>query len=392
MLSPVLMDDFVSSDIRVLRTRMEEIAHDVASVNAERTDTEARWPAETIQAISDAGLMGLNVPQRLGGHEQGLLALAILTETLGQACSSAAMCFGMHCVGSAVLAAKSSDYHDARFLAPIAAGQHLTTLALSESGSGAHFYFPQTELTRDEHGYEINGAKHFVTNATHADSFVVSTKASSHVHTGEFSVVAVETGAEGIEFGGPWAGLGMRGNDARTVRFHGVRVAERNLLGEEGDEIWYAFEIVAPYFLIAMSGAYLGVAQAALDAALQHIKTRTYAFAGEPPRNNAVIQTRIADLWAEVEKTRYLLYNAARGGDAGDRSALSGILMSKADVARTCVHVANEAMTLCGGMAYRENGQIGRLLRDARASHVMAPTTDLLRQWAGRVLLGMPLL
>ncbi|HJX26775.1 MAG TPA: acyl-CoA dehydrogenase family protein, partial [Thermoanaerobaculia bacterium] len=90
--------------------------------------------------------------------------------------------------------------------------------------------------------------------------------------------------------------------------------------------------------------------------------------------------------------TRGLIQRAAHLGDLGDPRALVAILASKADAAETAVSVANEAMTLCGGAAYRENGRLSRLLRDARAGHVMAPTTDLLKQWTGRALLGLPLL
>jgi alkylation response protein AidB-like acyl-CoA dehydrogenase len=86
------------------------------------------------------------------------------------------------------------------------------------------------------------------------------------------------------------------------------------------------------------------------------------------------------------------LYSAARAGDLGTPDALMSVLSSKAEVADSAVWVANEAMTLCGGSAYLENSDLARYLRDARASHVMAPTTDILRIWAGRTALGLPLL
>jgi alkylation response protein AidB-like acyl-CoA dehydrogenase len=97
-------------------------------------------------------------------------------------------------------------------------------------------------------------------------------------------------------------------------------------------------------------------------------------------------------MWTRVEKSRLFIYQAARLGDLGDPQALVSILACKADIADTAVHVTNEAMTLCGGMAYRENSHLARLLRDARAAHVMSPTTDMLKLWAGKALLGLPLL
>ena len=143
---------------------------------------------------------------------------------------------------------------------------------------------------------------------------------------------------------------------------------------------------------MAMSGTYLGIAAAALDVTIQHLRARRYEHSGEGLRESSIVQHRLGEIWTEVEKSRGLIYHAARLGDAGDPQALAAILACKADVADVAVRVANEAMTLCGGIAYREDGQLARLLRDARAAHVMSPTTDVLKQWTGRSLLGLPLL
>jgi len=171
-----------------------------------------------------------------------------------------------------------------------------------------------------------------------------------------------------------------------------VRVPAMRLLGREGDQTWYVYEVVAPYFLTAMAGTYLGVAQAALELTLQHLRERRYEHSGQSLANVEVLQHRVGQMWTQVEKSRLLLFHAARTGDLGQADALTAILASKADAATTAVDVVNEAMTLGGGMAYRENGLLARLLRDARASHVMSPTTDMLTLWTGRSALGLPLL
>ena len=149
---------------------------------------------------------------------------------------------------------------------------------------------------------------------------------------------------------------------------------------------------MAPYFLTAMAGTYLGIAQAAFDIAVKRIRSREYAPMQESLADAPVIQYRIAELWASLEQARQLVYKAARLGDAGDPAALPFILSSKAVAGDTAVDICNEAMTLCGGSGYGENGKLPRLLRDARASHVMAPTTNVLKLWTGRSILGVPLL
>lgn len=387
------MNSLLSSKLLALQATVERVVENDIAPFAEQVDRECTWPAHSMKALAAAGLMGLQVPQQYGGHGQGLLALCLATELIGKACPSSALCFGMHCVGTAVIAAKATAYQQQHYLRAIADGKHVTTLALSESGNGAHFYLPETSLRLDDRHYVVQGTKQFVTNGSHADSYVVSTAASSDTaEAGDFSCLIVDRDTEGIEWLAPWHGFGMRGNSSRALRLDQARVPQANLLGEEGDEIWYVFEIIAPYFLMAMAGTYLGIAQAAVDAAGEHLRTRSFTHSGASLRDIETLQTRFADMWISVEKTRSLIYEAARRGDLGVPDALPFILACKADAGDTAVRLANDAMTICGGVAYRDNSRISQMLRDARASHVMSPTTDLLKIWTGRALLGLPLL
>lgn len=367
-------------------------AEDTLVRQAPIVDREAVWPDVCLRRLLDAGLGGLVVPRRFGGLGQGLLGLGQVCEVLATACSSTAMCFGMHAVASAVLAARATPDQADRLIRPIVEGRHLTSLALSESGTGAHFYFPQTRLTDAGDHYRVTGQKSFVTNGGMADSYVVSVASGDDGDTGRFSCVAMMAGTAGINWQSRWHGLGMRGNSSLTVEFDNAPVPKNNLLGAEGDQIWFVFEIVAPYFLMAMSGVYLGIASRALALAIDDVKQRRHSHSGLTLAKSGVIQSRIGELWAKVEKARQLMYAAATAFDAGHPGALPSVLSVKAEVAECCVHTTNEAMTLAGGRAYAENSELARLLRDARAAHVMAPTTDLLRLWVGRSVLGEPML
>ncbi len=368
------------------------LAAEVLLPRAESLDREGGWPSAGLQALVDAGLTALTVPRRLGGQGQGLLAIAAITEMLGRACASTAMCYGMHCVGTAVIAAKSTPFHDAKYLDPIARGKHLTTLALSETGSGSHFFLPQTHLAEGDGGFRVTGTKQFVTNGGHADSYVLSTRASHDGLEGDFSCVLVDKDTPNLSWGTAWSGLGMRGNASRSLTLDDAFVPRQNLLGQEGDQVWYVFEVVAPFFLTAIAATYVGVAQAALDIAVDHLRERRHAHSGQALSEIELLQHRIGQLWIGVKRSRLLLYHAAMAGDMGQEDALTALLACKADAGNTAVHTANEAMTLGGGMAYRANSTLARLLRDARASHVMSPTTDLLTTWTGRSALGLPLL
>lgn len=385
---------FLSDRVQQLQDTATRVARDVLAAEAAAVDRDAVWPRRSLQAVADAGLLGLHVPTRLGGLDEGMVALAVVTEALARECPSTALCFGMHSVATAVLAAKATPLHEERYLVPIARGRHFTSLALSEAGTGLHFYWPQTHLVHEGDHYLVNGTKQFVTSAGFADSYVVTTSSAHPAsgEAGEFSALVVDVHTPGVVWEGEWRGLGMRGNASKALRLTDVRLPVSQLLGREGEEVWYVFEVVAPYFLMAMSAVYLGIAASALDLAVADARSREHTHTGQTLAAEPVVQYRMADLWLRHQQARQLVYETARLADIGDPSTLPMLLASKTAAATAAVDIANGALDLGGGRAYRDNGRLAQALRDARAGHVMAPTTDLLKLWLGRAILDVPLL
>lgn len=370
-----------------------DIAVNVTRQEAGKADAEGVWMTKTMEALKREKLTSLVVPESKGGMGGGLSGLIKVCEILGKESGSAGLCFGMHCVGTAVITAKATKFQEENFLQLICEGKHITSLALSEPGSGAHFYYPQTTLNSNGSDYIVNGEKTFVTNGNHADSYVISTMAADPDASPDlFSCLILPHDSSGMKWKGNWSGLGMRGNSSIGLTLENVTVPKSHLIGEEGDQIWYIFNVVAPYFLMAMAGTYLGIAARALEEAISHISNRIYAHSGTNLSQNSVVQYQLGKLWSKVESTRRLVYYAAEQGDIGQEEAMPAILSAKANVADCVVEVVNEAMSLCGGAAYRDNHVFDRLLRDARASHVMAPTTEMLNVWLGRALLSQPIL
>jgi alkylation response protein AidB-like acyl-CoA dehydrogenase len=369
-----------------------EIGERLIAPAAEIVDREGQWPREAMRALGEHGLLGLTVPSASGGLGEGLFTLALVTEELGRSCASTSMCFGMHCVASAVIAAKASPRQAARYLAPIARGEHVTSLALSEPGTGIHFYVPTTTFTAATGGYLLNGRKSFVTSGAEADSYVVSAVAEGSSHDpGTFSCFVLDRDACGLSWLGAWHGLGMRGNSSRGAVLADATVPGENLLGSEGDQIWYVFQVVAPFFLVAMSGTYLGIAQRALEIAADHLRARVHdhtetSLADAPP-----LVHELARLWTAVERGRQLLYAAGRLGDAAVPGADRHLFAAKIEIADIAVRAVNDALTLLGGRGYEGNAELGRMLRDARAAPVMSPTTQLLEWWLGRTILEQPI-
>jgi isovaleryl-CoA dehydrogenase len=376
-----------------LRATAREVAATVLAGKAEQVDREGRWPAEGLAALGEAGLLGLTVDREAGGQGQGLLALAVVTEELGRVCGSTGLVYGMHCVGAKVIDVRATDDQRQRYLAPIAAGEHITSLALSEPGTGVHFYLPRVTFRPHGDGFVVNGRKSFVTSGGFADSYVLSVvREHADLDPGTFSCLVLDRDTPGLHWDDPWDGFGMRGNSSCAAHLQDAVVPGRNLLGEEGDETWYLFEVVAPYFIVAMAGTYLGIARHALESVIDHLGRRVYSHTGEGVGASDTIAHRLGELWTSVERGRQLLHHAARLGDAGDPDARKALFASKVEIAEAATFVANEAMTLAGGRAYAANGPLSRALRDVRAAHVMSPSTDLLKTWLGRALLELPLL
>lgn len=384
----------VPKDLDSILALVDAIAREIVAADADKVDRDARWPERGIRALQAARLGGLVVPHVYGGCGQGLLALVQICEILGKECASTAICFGMHCVGASVIARNANEYQQERYLAPINEGRHITTLSFSEPGTGAHFYYPQSRLLPagpDE--FVLNGAKHLATNGGYADSYVVSAATvDPQSPAGGFSCVVVPADSDGFEVGPVWDGLGLRGNSSRTLTLNAVRVPRRDLLGNEGDQIWYLFNVICPTFLSAMSGTYLGVSSAVLEAACGYLKERRHSHSATSLSQISIIQHRMGELWSIVERTRRLIYFAASSFDAGQPTALTAVMAAKAEVADCVNTLVGEVMTLMGGITYRSNSKLHRSMRDARAAHLMAPTTDMLRLWIGRTVLGQPLL
>jgi isovaleryl-CoA dehydrogenase len=143
----------------------------------------------------------------------------------------------MHFSASATISVKATPYHIENFLKPICEGIHLTTLVLSETGTGTHFYFSKTKLfDTSENIFRVNGQKSFVTKDNFADSFVFSTIAIDSTNLeGLFSLLLAKNGSPGLSWGKEWEGLGMKGNNSRTLNIENLQIEKKNLLSRALD-------------------------------------------------------------------------------------------------------------------------------------------------------------
>jgi isovaleryl-CoA dehydrogenase len=364
-----------------------ELSESVLAPQAASIDRERRFPAENLSALAKGGLMGLLAPVAYGGQGAGLTQLVQVSMELGRACASTAMCYLMHQCGVATIAARATPEQGESWLTPGARGDYLATLAFSERGTGAHFYQPELSMSRQNGTLSLSGRKTFTTSAGQAHLYPVLVNSPSGQGLDIFVITKDMTG---VRFEGSWDGIGMAGNSSIATVFEDVAVPESNRLGNAGDGQELVFQVVAPTFLAGLAAVNVGIAQAALEASIEHAKTRTYP-SGQKLAEVPVIQSYLAGMAIAAESARQLVLAAASAADRADPEALPLLIEAKIGATEAARTVTDSAMQVGGGQAYSRSLPMERHWRDARAGSVMAPTNEVLAEWLGKVLTGLPL-
>ncbi|HTX08920.1 MAG TPA: acyl-CoA dehydrogenase family protein [Solirubrobacteraceae bacterium] len=377
------MAEVAARDPEAVLAGVREVVRDRIAPAAAEVDRDARFPDDGLRALSEVGALGLLISPEQGGAGGGLTALAEACETIGGACASTGMVFLMHSVAVATVAGGGGPASSA--LLPRLGSGTIGTLAFSERGTGAHFYAPELKAARHNGHVSLSGRKSFVTSGGHADVMLVLVQGESE----GLDCYAVGKTDSGVSFEGDWEGLGMRGNSSIAVSFDNVTLESVALVGQPGGGADLVFGVVAPAFLIGLAAVNLGIAQAALKAAIAHASARRYSD-GTTLADLPTIQHALADMDLETRAARALLQRAARLTDDGDESALVVVMEAKVCATDTGPRVTQQALEVCGGQGYTPALPIERHLRDARAGAVMAPTNAVLRTWIGKALAGLP--
>jgi alkylation response protein AidB-like acyl-CoA dehydrogenase len=270
----------------------------------------------------------------------------------------------------------------------LASGEVLATLALSETGSRSHFWAPVSRGEAVEGGTQLRVRKSFVTSAGYADVYVVSTGTPDQ--PGASDLYVVPASAAGVEVAGSWRGLGLRGNASAPMSFDLV-VPEEDRLGAAGAGFGLKLQAVMPWFNLGNAAVSVGLAQAALDAAIRHTSAARLEHLGESLAALPTIRAQLARTALDLATTRSYVDVAAGSLAAPDDATTTHVLGVKAVANDAALRITDAAMRVCGGAAFAEHLQIERYFRDARAGHVMAPTADVLYDFYGKAITGQPL-
>ncbi|MCA9706253.1 MAG: acyl-CoA/acyl-ACP dehydrogenase [Myxococcales bacterium] len=365
---------------------VDQIATDVIAKHAIAVDAEARFPGESMQALAEAGVLGVLSSPDVGGLGLGLGAASQAVRRVAQACGSTAMVLTMHLCGVGVLEAVGGR---AELRRDCAKGDHLLTLAFSEAGSRSHFWAPVSTAAAEGDRVRLDAHKGWVTSASHARSYVWSSKPVQA--EGASTLWLVPRDAEGLTVAGPFDGLGLRGNDSSPVRAQGVTVPRSAMLGDDGKGFDLMMSAVLPAFQVLNASCSLGLCQAAVARTIGHVSGTSFQHLGAALRDLPTIRAYVARMKIEVDMVQTLLDDTTAALAEARADAMLRVLQSKAAAGESATRILDTAMRVCGGAAFRKEVGVERLFRDARAAGVMAPTTDVLYDFIGKAVTGLDL-
>jgi short-chain 2-methylacyl-CoA dehydrogenase len=392
------MDFDLPVDHELIRRTVREFAQGEVAPIAEELDRSKSFPYEIVAKLGKLGLMGIPFPQEYGGGGGDTLAYALAVEELTRVDSSVAITLCAHTsLGTQPIYLFGSEEQKREWLPRLCSGERLGAFGLTEPEAGSDAGNTRTRARLVDGEWVIDGTKQFITNAGTDISGVVcitavtaapsagdasSSVASDANADKEISNILIENGTPGYEQGEPYRKMGWNASDTRPLMFTDCRVPQANLLGPRGQG-FKQFLHILDIGRIGVAAMGVGLAQGALDQALAYAKQRK-AF-GKPISKFQAIQAKLADMSAEIEAARLLVYKAAREKDAGRNFTLTAA-QAKLKTGRLAVRCSEEAVQIHGGYGYIEEYPVCRFYRDAKILTIGEGTDEVQQMVIARAL------
>ncbi len=364
---------------------LENVVREVVRPAAQEVDARGEFPSRSIEALGAAGLLGAVAAKEVGGHAGGIRLASRICTRLASDCGSTAMVAMMHYSGSAVL----ERYASLELRKQAAAGKHLSTLAFSEATSRSQFWAPTSTARKEKNGVRLDAKKSWITSAKHATAYVWSSRPLAG--SGASTIWLVPNGTKGLAIQGNYDGLGLRGNDSSAVVADNVLVPESAMLGADGAGFEIMMQTVLPIFQVLSASVSLGLMDGAIERTVAHATNTRFEHTGEALRDLPTVRAHVARMKVQTDMVRGLLEDTLGALEAGRPDAMLRVLECKAAAGETSNSVLDIGMRVCGGAAFRKEGGLERLFRDARAASIMAPTGDALNDFIGKAVCGLPL-
>ena len=368
-----------------LRNRARELAENVIRPVAAKYDVAQEYPWEVQEAIKEAGLSGVWIPEEYGGYGGGVLDLCLVVEEFSRACGGMGVGYAVNALGSFPILVGGTDEQKQRWLPDIAAGDKLIAFGLSEKDAGSDAGSMTTRAERDGDTYVINGEKKWNTGGSIAALNTVFAVTDADRGARGVSAIMVEKGTPGYTVGKHEDKMGIRCVPVVEVHFDDCRVPAENLLGgAEGRGFKHAM-ITLDRARPAVAAQAVGLAQGAFDLAMQYTRERQQF--GQAVSSFQGIQWMFADMATQIEASRQLVHAAARMIDSGAKNISRISAMCKLMATDVAMKATTDCVQLFGGYGYCKDYPIEKYMRDAKITQIYEGTNQIQRLVIARALL-----
>jgi len=374
----------LSEDEHLLRQSVREFALQELAPRARAMDEAARMEPTLLPRLFEMGLMGVEVPERLGGGGGTFFHSVLVVEELSRIDPSVGVLVDVQntLVVNALLRWATDDQQGTWL--PRLAGDSIGAYALSEAGSGSDAFALTTRAVRDGDTYVLDGRKLWITNAAEASLFIVFATVDPAAGYRGITAFLVPRDTPGLAVGKKEDKLGIRASSTCEVVLEGCRIPASSVLGDVGKGYKVAIETLNEG-RIGIGAQMLGLAQGALDHAVRYTKERKQF--GRAIADFQGVQFQLARAAMEVEATRLLVYNAARLRD-GRLPFLTEAAMCKLQASEVAERTASLAINLFGGYGFVKDAPVEKLYRDAKIGQIYEGTSNLQLQTIAKALLA----
>ncbi|MEO0425936.1 MAG: isovaleryl-CoA dehydrogenase [Pseudomonadota bacterium] len=373
----------LGEEIEALQETVRRFASERVAPLADEIDRTNEFPMHLWREMGELGLLGITVPEELGGAGMGYVAHTLAVEEISRASASVGLSYGAHsnlCVNQIKL--NGTPEQRAKYLPGLISGEHVGALAMSEPGAGSDVVSMKLRAEKRNDRFILNGSKMWITNGPDADTLVVYAKTDPDAGPKGITAFLIEKGFTGFSTAQKLDKLGMRGSNTCELVFEDCEVPFENILGEEGRGVAVLMSGL-DYERVVLSGGPLGIMAAAMDVVMPYVHERKQF--GTPIGEFQLMQGKIADMYTAMNASRGYVYAVAAACDRGEttRQDAAGCLLYSSERAVT---VALEAIQALGGNGYINEYPTGRLLRDAKLYEIGAGTQEVRRMLIGREL------
>jgi alkylation response protein AidB-like acyl-CoA dehydrogenase len=376
----------LTEEQNLIRDMVREFAETEVAPTARIRDEEERFDRPLMfDRLGELGLTGIVFPEEYGGAGADYISYAIAVEELSRVCASTGVTLSAHLsLGANPIYLFGSEEQKQQFLVPLAKGEKMGAFGLTEPSAGSDAGGTKTTAVRDGDSWVLNGTKIFITNGGEAETYVVFARTDKEAkkHYG-ISAFIVEKDTPGFSFGKKEQKLGIRSSPTLELVFDNCRIPAGNLLGEEGQGFKIAMKTLDGG-RIGIASQALGIAQGALDAAVNYARERKQF--DSPIGKFQGVQFQLADMATQTEAARLLVYNAAYKASNG-LSYSQASAMAKLMASETAMKISTQAVQILGGYGYTRDFPLERMMRDAKITEIYEGTSEIQRLVIGAALM-----